>query len=378
MSTKYLLHSSGPRERSNHHFRMKLSERTFGDHSPKIDREAGIIRDVKILGFHSANGRRYTEQAVRKAVGLYEGVGVNVDHIRTGEDRPTRDHFGELRNVRFVEGKGLVGDLHYLKSHPEAETILERAERMPGQFGLSHDADGEVQHTPEGLEVTHITAVESVDIVRSPATNQSLFESRKPTMKIRQLLEGTHKGPFIKLLREMADYDDEVSEMDVPAEAPADKPEDQIKSGLMAAIQSKLEVASPEELKKILKVLGIGDSLTDSMTSGSAPAEESDDPLEEADKDPEMKEALRRMQRRTALLEAENALLQSGRPVKPVWVQAMVNLQESERKQFVDSLPKNESTGRPHTSPGKFSDQRLTESDSEFDQLVASGASMWN
>ena len=37
----------------------------------RVDRSAGLIRGVKILGRHSKNGRTYSENAMRQAVELY-------------------------------------------------------------------------------------------------------------------------------------------------------------------------------------------------------------------------------------------------------------------------------------------------------------------
>src|SRR5262245_2140459 len=109
----------------------------------KVDREAGIIRAVKILGRESRNGRSYSDEALTQAVRLYEGLGVNIDHPQSKAvaDRKFADGFGYLRNVRRQDD-GVYGDLVFLKSHVLAEQICEAAERMPQQFGLSHHAEG--------------------------------------------------------------------------------------------------------------------------------------------------------------------------------------------------------------------------------------------
>lgn len=144
----------------------------------RVDRAAGIIRDVRVLGRSSSNGREYTSDAVQAAVPLYEGASVNIDHpAKPQESRGVTSRFGELRNVRFERG-GLTGDLHYLKSHPLAEMVVECAERMPGKLGLSHNVEGRTSRSHGTLIVEEIVKVRSVDLVADPATTKGLFESR--------------------------------------------------------------------------------------------------------------------------------------------------------------------------------------------------------
>ncbi len=145
----------------------------------RVDKAAGIIRGVKILGFKSRNGRRYLREAVAKAVPMYEGRGVNIDHRKPNEqisERSMRDNFGELRNVHLRED-GLYGDLHYLVSHAEADTVAERAEKFPNQIGMSHDAAGQTLREGNEVVVESIDEVISVDLVLYPATTDGLFES---------------------------------------------------------------------------------------------------------------------------------------------------------------------------------------------------------
>jgi len=154
----------------------------------KVDRKNGIIRGVKILGLVSENGRRYTPNAVRDAIGMYEGIRVNIDHPEKPDDiRSAEARFGKLINVHFVEGEGLYGDLEFLRSHPMAERICEAAERMPDAFGLSHNAQGEGDENKDGIfVVSKIVEVRHVDVVADPATTKSLSEARKMPYKMRE------------------------------------------------------------------------------------------------------------------------------------------------------------------------------------------------
>ncbi len=144
----------------------------------EIDRDAGLIRGVKVLGYESSNNRRYTRIAVSRAKDLYEGIRVNIDHPcpeRPDQQRNISDRFGRLENVREAQD-GLYADLRYLSKHPLAPMVLEAAERMPDTFGLSHNAEGRVVRDGKRTLVEEIVQVRSVDLVSDPATNHSLFE----------------------------------------------------------------------------------------------------------------------------------------------------------------------------------------------------------
>ncbi|HSG68903.1 MAG TPA: hypothetical protein VLA12_00735 [Planctomycetaceae bacterium] len=187
-----------------------------------IDVENGVIRNVKILGSVSENGVTYSRDAMREAVSLYEGQTVNVDH--PDRNSPTKER-GWMEGIGFLEGvryddkaDGLVGNFHYYKTHPYAETLLERARRNPKGFGLSHNADGEYVKTAKGTVIEKIRKVRSVDVVGRPATTKGLFESKseEPTMKkysLRQLVESfgsTAEKKNIALLEDVAVLDREV------------------------------------------------------------------------------------------------------------------------------------------------------------------------
>lgn len=156
----------------------QLLEITFSE-TPQVDREAGVIRGVKILGRTSRNHRVYTDAALNQAAYLYEGLAVNLDHpapSQAGAGRAVAEGFGWLTSVGVREA-GVFGDLHYLRSHPQAEMIAEAAERNPRRFGLSHNALGQVRHRDGQCIVEAIDKVHSVDIVQNPATSSGLFES---------------------------------------------------------------------------------------------------------------------------------------------------------------------------------------------------------
>lgn len=179
-----------------------------------IDRDAGVIGGVRILGAESKNGRRYSQRAMQAAARMYEGVAVNVDHSPDAKDRSVSEAFGWLSNVRESDG-AVFGDLNYLKTHPQAPVLLEVAERNPNRLGLSHHAEGTVRMDGGVTIVETIERVHSVDLVQTPATNTGLFESRGHMTireafakhpKLAKILEGEGMGGYgDKMLPEMDD-----------------------------------------------------------------------------------------------------------------------------------------------------------------------------
>lgn len=161
------------------HKAFTITEASDHERGVVVDRDKGIIRDVKILGLVSENNRRYLPEAVKSAKHLYEGIKVNINHPDSSNDqRNAEDRFGKLINVYFVEGEGLYGDLMFLKSHPMAERVCEAAERMTDVFGLSHNAQGDGVDDKDGcFVINEIVSVRHVDLVSDPATTKSLSEA---------------------------------------------------------------------------------------------------------------------------------------------------------------------------------------------------------
>lgn len=140
-----------------------------------IDKENGIIYSVRICGKFSRNNRYYSEQVLRQAIPLYEGVKVFIDHS-PGGDRSVLDVVGVLRRIRF-EDDALHGDLHLRRNGRHFEEVLELAEGFSGMVGLSHVADGDCRMRGGREEVLSITEVFSVDLVTNPATNAGMYEN---------------------------------------------------------------------------------------------------------------------------------------------------------------------------------------------------------
>src|SRR5574337_1960275 len=95
---------------------------TYQTDKVKLDKAKGILRDVKVLGFTSVKKRNYQRNAVEKALPLYDGIRVNLDHVRgDGPDLRApavsiRNRFGRLFAPR-LEPDGLYANLRYNPKH---------------------------------------------------------------------------------------------------------------------------------------------------------------------------------------------------------------------------------------------------------------------
>jgi hypothetical protein len=145
----------------------------------RVDRQAGVIRGVKILGLHSRNGRSYLPEALAGAAGLYEEAKVNVNHPKgnPGGPRDYQDRIGVIRNVAVRCGEGLFADFHFNPKHALAEQLVWDAEHAPENVGFSHNVQAQTRRQGDRLVVEAITKVQGVDLVADPATTRGLFES---------------------------------------------------------------------------------------------------------------------------------------------------------------------------------------------------------
>jgi hypothetical protein len=144
----------------------------------RVDRSSGVIRGVKLLGLASRNGRRYREDALVEAVGLYEGAKVNINHPKGHplSPRDYQDRLGVVRGVEFRAGEGLFGDLHFNPRHSLSEQLVWDAEHAPQNVGMSHNVMARTTRSGDETVVEAITKVQSIDLVADPATTSGLYE----------------------------------------------------------------------------------------------------------------------------------------------------------------------------------------------------------
>lgn len=308
-----------------------------------IDADEGVIRGVRVLGPESRNGRRYSDQAIKAAASMYEGVAVNVDHSRGDGERAVADAFGWLRNVA-VDGGAVRGDLHYLKAHPQAAVLVEVAQRNPSRLGLSHHAEGTVRVDGGRTIVETIERVYSVDLVQTPATNAGLFES-EGHMTIREALE--RAGMLAVLEGEgMGEYGDvpvaQVNENDYGMSA--------FESMVLEAMKGSGTMA--EKMAKIRKILRAQEMLA----GEPAPEIEEGMPKDMAKMAESVQAISARLDGVVALVESMNAerkarelIESSGREVTAERVAAVAMADEGKRQALVESWPVLRS--RPQVSP---------------------------
>ncbi len=156
--------------------RKQLSERAMGK-SGRVDRENRILYHVKIAGFNSKNGRRYTREAFEKARDKYENCPIFDGHESSRDS--VEAIIGYIKNVR-LEADGLYADAHLNPAHPLTDRVVKHAERSPGILGFSHEVVGDSRiDRADGTEVIEsIDEVAGVALVCSPATTSGVFEAR--------------------------------------------------------------------------------------------------------------------------------------------------------------------------------------------------------
>jgi hypothetical protein len=165
----------------------------------RIDRGAGVIREVVLMTAVSANGphgRLYKEDALRAVARLAEGLPAYANHVDKSvafKPRDVREIIGRHRNVRYdASGARVLGDFHVL---PEHSWVFGLAEHAPDVVGFSPVSRALVRVDSTGRElVDDVVAVRSVDLVSDPATTKGLFESKEgKTMREQTLHEHMHE-----------------------------------------------------------------------------------------------------------------------------------------------------------------------------------------
>lgn len=354
----------------------------------RIDTEAGVIYGVKVLGPKSMNGRVYEDAAIRRAVSMYEGVTVNINHVRNDpktrayQERQIQDRWGVLRNARYFEGS-VYADLHYLKNHPMTPQLIEAAERFPDTFGLSHDAAGDEQVIDGERRVVELFEIRSVDVVAEPATNAGLFESheRKPmSQKFNKITERCSVKQIKECLCEAMGAYPELQEMDVEYGGDADGG---IGAAFKMAMMKVLEDDSLDtagKLSKLKVIMAAKDKAMEAiggMSMGEAempPDEDEPASMEEPDEeqmppedgmeegmgmykkkmesrrvDPEQKRLLEQIAGLQADLDrsrCRSLLVESGVEPSDVRIKALMALQESERADLVKTWRGSSASGK--------------------------------
>lgn len=311
----------------------------------RVDREKGVIYGVKVIGTQSEHGRTYPIETLRKALPLYEGVLVNVDHNQTQNFQQADKRLGRLVNAR-LEADGIYADLEYLKSHPLAERLCEAAERMPGAFGLSQNAAGDKDYSTGTCVITNIKEVNSVDLVADPATTNGLFEAKTVKTTYRKILES--KMPKLsdarKAWAKLLESDEMATAMDAPVEVDSGEPslEDAITAAVVA-IMADESLDSAAKAKKITALLKTHENITAQPEPEAPVAEaEGEDKKAEDDKATESA-AVKSANEAWALLESLG--------FSKAKVKALQAVEGDERKELLEAFKKPEVKPQSRTTP---------------------------
>ncbi len=329
---------------------VNLTEYVSSDAKLRVDRANGVIHNVKVLGLKSANGRRYLQEAIKKAIGLYEGKGSYLNHSkRPGEERDVRDQVAWLENVR-VEDDGAYADWCYFKEHRDVMPLVEAAERNPKLFGLSHNVRGRERRENGENIIEAIEAVHSIDVVTDPATTSGWFESTtmstKPLKEIRASLPAdSQAAKFLALLEQ-----DGMGDLPMEAPATGGSPEDAIKNGFKAAIHAIVDDDSLDMAGKLAKIKEILKAQEKLMGGGSG----NGDGEKKADEG--AAEESRKLHAKVQQLEAglavrdmveEAGLRFATAEARRAFAKSLVPLAESERKVLIEERKdRQESTGQ--------------------------------
>ena len=350
----------------------------------RIDKEAGIIYGVRVIGTTSRNRRDYPADVLKANQGKYNESRVYIDHNRKAGERSIRDKWGQLREIRVGAEGGLEADLHYNRFHSMTPQLIEDAERFPKSFGLSHTASGDEEKRAGRNVVTSIDEVFSVDLVSNPATTDGLFESEDDMLTVGKLLESNAaKHKFAKVLLEglkrfkEEGEDGSMDPMAAPVDAPAEgaSPEDQVDAAFKAAVMAVLDDSALDAAGRMAKIKAIlqAQEKAEAALSGEAPGGPAGDAESgpAADGEPPMSESLKTLQAQVANLTEENArmktrdactklLVESGREPSDFRIDTLSKLPDASRKPLIESWPKDRVTAesvnesrkaRPKTSP---------------------------
>lgn len=219
----------------------------------KVDRETGLISGVSVITMGEAKGHDMyvdatTIKQVKEAAETYKkGLKVKMDHYSG-----ISEIVGYLRNFR-IEGEKLLADLQLLRTHPKREYILELAEEISDNFGLSISFSGQHEKV-QGIWYARCQEIYSADLVTEPAANENgLFEKntsvdtqKKPEATNTFHMDKTELAEIVKqaiepISREITDLKAKVNP------TPAEKTEDQKK----AEFDDKVAKAVTAELAKL-------------------------------------------------------------------------------------------------------------------------------
>ncbi len=314
---------------------------------PRVDRANGIIRGVKLLGWHSANGREYDPRGVEAS--LYERRPLKADHARPGQQRSVRETIGWFEGAHARADGIYARELRLLNPQGELEQrLLGAAEHAPHVFGLSHTAQGKEKAGSGGGIIEKVHKVHSVDLVDDPATVSSLYESgsNKVKKKVRELIEALKpaRPKYARALSEMAEAGimGPDAQMDEPAgdAAPEDEGGDHC-AALIDAAKAVLTDDALDTAAKIKKIKQILKMVDQSAAGGgkSGDVEEEDEPEDDEDEPATESKQGRRLAKLEAKVRLRDAADEAGVKLPKTLLESVSpRLTEAQAKALVAEL----------------------------------------
>lgn len=137
------------------------------------DFDEGVMRNVVIVSINSTNGRTYSPRTLRRCAHRYENAPVYLDHlsaedIKKGVERNPDDWVGNVRNVRFLSGVGLIADFHFEKRIDLVKDCIAYARERNIPIGFSHTVDATIDIKYN--IIIDIVNVHSVDFICWPSS----------------------------------------------------------------------------------------------------------------------------------------------------------------------------------------------------------------
>lgn len=371
----------------------RLLETVYQEKAPVVDRAAGTIARVKLLGNESRNGRRYTEKAKASAARLYLGAKNYVNHgVQDGQLTERRlEDWASVITATKVESDGVYGVLKLIKTSPHYEMLMEAAgdKDFYQAFGMSHVADGDSRLDGTTELVEDVTKVLSVDFVGTPATTCGLAESeqpgkgQKPTIKT--AIDSLPDSPIRRRLTEMMSGGYLDGSLAMEPAAPTD-PTSQM-AGLVKELIGMLgETLKALAVKKDTVVAPPAPAPSPTPDPNAEkpadepatpePGAEPEDPMADPTKPKtpaDEKLAFESLKQQNAELTAKNLLLESGRDATAVRVKALAReTDDKARKELLESWPlKAQANGepdpeRPERSPAAFFESEAGDASPEY------------
>ena len=250
----------------------------------RVDSENGILRGVRVITKGEAKGHSFLgepmivddqtiSEVVEAASSFSDGVPVKLAH---GTD--IEELIGSIRAIH-ADGDCARGDLYLLKSHESYATVIEMAETMPSNFGISisfmnapepvkgndMEPDGDEDDNDRDLRnlvgddivayAARVCELYSADLVANPATGNGLFSQpmseatatpEVPTeaeeVKVEEVAPATESAPVEGVVEEVKEELNAVTE--------SEKAPDVTEQPVVSEVPEKEEEVKVEEIKE--------------------------------------------------------------------------------------------------------------------------------